>query len=187
MIHVHVVPERSSRIVTDEDFNKYQAVDLSLIHRLLYIHDPSFKPNQDNMNNHNQELGKTGEELAGDFLAKKGHRILHRNWNLHHGCELDIVTMKDNILHFVEVKTRTKTYEGKGGQPEEAVDYRKITHIARAILHYMAYYHLTNNYVIDVIGIVYRSDTDYDLNYIENIPIPYTQVYYSNGGRHYRR
>lgn len=139
------------------------------------------------MANHNQELGQTGEELAGDFLAKKGFRILHRNWNLHHGCELDIVAMKDNILHFVEVKTRSKAYEGRGGQPEEAVDYRKITHIARAILHYMAYYHLSNSYVIDVIGIVYRSESDYDLNYIENMPIPYTKVYYTNKGRRYRR
>ena len=52
------------------------------------------------------ELGIIGEELAANMLAQKGYSILHRNWNLHKGYELDIVAMKDNVVVFCEVKTR---------------------------------------------------------------------------------
>ena len=133
------------------------------------------------------QLGQTGEELAADYLMKHGFRILHKNWNLHHGCELDIVAQKNGVLHFVEVKTRRKVFDGVGGRPEEAVDDRKIRNIGRAIQYYMSYFHLTTTYVVDVIGIVYRSDEDYDLNFMEDISIPVSSSYHTNGGRRFRR
>ena len=49
------------------------------------------------------EIGQNGEELAADYLMKRGFRILHHNWNLHKGCELDLVATKDNQIHFIEV------------------------------------------------------------------------------------
>ena len=58
----------------------------------------------------NKELGAIGEELAANYLVKSGYRLLHRNWRLKGGCEIDIVAFKDNALHFVEVKTRTTTF-----------------------------------------------------------------------------
>ena len=137
--------------------------------------------------NQNQLLGQTGEELAADYLMKNGFRILHKNWNLHHGCELDIVAQKDARIHFIEVKTRRKVYNMLGGSPEEAVNIKKLHHMASAIRYYMSYFHLNCDLVIDVIGIVYRSDDDYDLNFMEDISIPMTSVYYTNGGRQYRR
>lgn len=137
--------------------------------------------------NDNQVLGQTGEELAADYLMKNGFRILHRNWNLHHGCELDIVAQKNGVLHFVEVKTRHKVYEGVGGHPEEAVDYRKLRNIGRAIMYYMSYFRLNANYVVDVIGVVYRNDSDYDLNFMENVNVPMCSSFSFNGGNRHRR
>ena len=36
-------------------------------------------------------LGKLGEEMAGEFLRSRGHRILERNWHGSH-LEVDIIS-----------------------------------------------------------------------------------------------
>ena len=51
------------------------------------------------------ELGSKGEQIAADFLADDGLKILARNWRTRFG-ELDIVAMDGDCLVFVEVKTR---------------------------------------------------------------------------------
>ncbi len=50
-------------------------------------------------------LGEFGEFLAGCRLASKGHKILktrYRKW----GGEIDIVSLKNNVIYFNEIKTR---------------------------------------------------------------------------------
>ena len=113
--------------------------------------------------NHNQELGQIGEEISGDYLAKKGYRILHRNWNLHRGCELDIVAMKNNELHFIEVKTRTSD---RYGEPQSAINYKKMKHLQKAIraYRYQCYFYQIDA-ILDSIAIIYRSENDYDLTH----------------------
>ncbi len=113
----------------------------------------------------NKEVGIAGEELAANYLMKAGYRILHRNWRLKGGCEIDIVAFKDNTLHFVEVKTRTTTFI----DPSRAVNIQKIRHIGRAMMQYKKFYGYTYDSYIDVIGIIYRSDTDFDLHWIPNV------------------
>lgn len=119
-------------------------------------------------NNHNWEIGKNGEELAGDYLMKEGYRILHRNWNLHRGCELDIVAFKDNELHFIEVKTR-QTESATYGRPEQAINKSKLRNISRAIYHYINTYHYNYSMHIDAIGIIYKSEQDYTINFMPDI------------------
>ena len=101
----------------------------------------------------NKELGEIGEELAANYLMHSGYRLLHRNWRLKGGCEIDIVAFKDNALHFVEVKTRTTTF----ADPLQAVNMEKIRHVGRAALHYKRFYGYTYDTHIDAIGIVFRS------------------------------
>ncbi len=60
----------------------------------------------------NLSLGKQGEEIAADFLKKKGMKILERNFRTPFG-EIDVITEKNRKLHFVEVKTRRSTKFGK--------------------------------------------------------------------------
>ncbi|MBM6781190.1 YraN family protein [Bacteroides mediterraneensis] len=71
------------------------------------------------------DLGKEGEDAAVDYLTQKGYEIRHRNWHSGHR-DLDIVAQKDSTLVIVEVKTRR---DDRFGQPEEAVDNRKIRNI----------------------------------------------------------
>ena len=53
-----------------------------------------------------QIIGQRGEEEACCWLVGEGHRILKRNWRSGH-LELDIITIKGQILHVIEVKTRS--------------------------------------------------------------------------------
>ena len=108
-------------------------------------------------------IGQTGEELAALYLSRSGYQILDRNWNLHKGCELDIVALKDNKLHFIEVKTRTSD---KYGEPETAINYRKMRNISKAIHTYLFRRGFLNiESQIDSIAIIYRSDQDYNLKH----------------------
>ncbi|MBQ8144137.1 MAG: YraN family protein [Butyricicoccus sp.] len=49
--------------------------------------------------------GAWGEELAAQYLCRKGYKILARNFRIRQG-ELDIIASKGKYLAFVEVKTR---------------------------------------------------------------------------------
>lgn len=69
----------------------------------------------------NRDKGKIGEELATKYLKSNGYKILERNYRSNIG-EIDIISVKSNILIFVEVKSRTSTYFG---YPHEAVNIRK--------------------------------------------------------------
>lgn len=73
-------------------------------------------------------MGKLGEELAGEYLADRGYTILHRNWRSGR-YELDIIAMKGEVVHFVEVKTRASNVYGF---PEENVTTKKIRHMLLA-------------------------------------------------------
>ena len=42
-----------------------------------------------------------------------GHEIIERNWRTRY-CEIDIVSMKDDVLWFTEVKYRKNDYFGGG-------------------------------------------------------------------------
>lgn len=55
----------------------------------------------------NVSKGKHGEELAAVYLQAQGYQIVFRNFYSKYG-ELDIVAKKNNLLVFVEVKTRTQ-------------------------------------------------------------------------------
>jgi putative endonuclease len=74
------------------------------------------------------DTGRKGEVLAVEWLLAQGFEILHQNWK-HSYFELDIIASKDNILHFIEVKTRTTdTY----GHPEEGVTAKKLERLMNA-------------------------------------------------------
>lgn len=51
-----------------------------------------------------KEIGILGEKVACEYLKRHGFRILDRNISRKTG-ELDVVAKRENILHFVEVKT----------------------------------------------------------------------------------
>lgn len=54
----------------------------------------------------NVQVGMQGEKFVNDYLARYGYYILASNYRTRRG-EVDIIATKDNIINFVEVKTRS--------------------------------------------------------------------------------
>lgn len=82
----------------------------------------------------NSELGRRGEDLAADFLVRRGWRVVARNVRTREG-EIDIVAARDGVVAFVEVKTRrTLSY----GTPAEAVGHRKRLRIRGLAARFLA-------------------------------------------------
>ena len=52
-----------------------------------------------------REKGNWGEEKAASYLRRRGYKIVDRNCRYRQG-EIDIVAEKNDIIVFVEVKTR---------------------------------------------------------------------------------
>ncbi len=73
-------------------------------------------------------LGKRGEDLAEMYLKENGFTVLHRNWRYSH-YEIDLIALKEERLHFVEVKMRSSK---KFGLPEEAVTKTKFQRLLNA-------------------------------------------------------
>ena len=63
--------------------------------------------------NTTRQIGDMGEQTAADWLTADGHEIIARNWRTRY-CEIDIVSMKDDVLWFTEVKYRKNDDFGGG-------------------------------------------------------------------------
>ena len=100
-----------------------------------------------------KDLGKEGEALACDFLAKKGYRILHRNY-VFKKSELDIVAEKNGKLIVVEVKTRQSDFMAG---PEETVTKAKQKAIFKAANFYIQEHDLDMETQFDIISIILNS------------------------------
>lgn len=114
------------------------------------------------MATHN-ELGKTGEEEAVQFLLRKGYRILHRNWRVGQ-LELDIVAENEGTLVVVEVKTRR---DEEFGSPEDAVSNRKIRHIVSSTDAYLRKFQIDLPVRFDVITVTGKEQPFKIEHYIE--------------------
>ena len=78
-------------------------------------------------------MGKQGEELAVEFLKKKGYKIKVCNYKTKLG-EIDIIAGDGDTLVFIEVKTRESL---EYGHPFEAVNTRKRKKLANVALLYL--------------------------------------------------
>lgn len=55
---------------------------------------------------HTNTTGLAGEDTVKIFLENEGHTVLHQNYMCHPFGEIDLITIKNNAIYFVEVKTR---------------------------------------------------------------------------------
>lgn len=76
------------------------------------------------------ELGQYGEQLAVDFLLKQKYKIIKRNWRCHYG-ELDIVAQENDVLCFVEVRTKTNVEYGSPFETITQTKQRKLIQLAQ--------------------------------------------------------
>ena len=101
------------------------------------------------------DLGHKGEEMAAAYLQEHGYCILERNWMNNGKKELDLIATKDDVVVFVEVKTRRV---GSATTPISAVDERKQRRICLAADSYLKANRIDFYCRFDVIGIIYDGD-----------------------------
>lgn len=96
------------------------------------------------------ELGHWGEDIAAEYLQRKGYTIVERDWRSGHR-DIDIIAIDGRTVVFVEVKTRRNRMFA---DPEQAVDYRKLHNLRLAANHYIKYRHIDHEIRFDVIVVV---------------------------------
>lgn len=90
-----------------------------------------------------QRIGAIGEDIASMFLVKRGFRVIRRNYRKKYG-EIDIICEKDEMLHFVEVKTVScenvsrETHDSY--RAEENIHEAKLKRIGRTVEAYLLEY-----------------------------------------------
>jgi putative endonuclease len=119
-----------------------------------------------------QLTGLWGERKAESYLAAKGYKIIDRRVRVGLRDEIDLIARLENILVFVEVKTRA----GEDfGRPFSAVNRSKRYHAARAAVRYLKRLKsLPASFRFDVVEIVGRINSPAPvIRHIENaFPLP---------------
>lgn len=106
--------------------------------------------------------GQSGENIAANYLKKKGYEIIERNFSTDIG-EIDIIAAHDGYLVFVEVKSRLNDVHGYAA---DAVNYYKRRKINEVAAQYIKKYRLFDKPVrFDVVE-VYTQDKR--VEHIEN-------------------
>jgi putative endonuclease len=107
-----------------------------------------------------REKGNAAEELAKNYLYDNGYEIIEQNFYSRFG-EIDIIATKDDVLHFVEVKS--------GEDYEKAIQNITPTKLSRLIKTgdvYMKKNATNIDYMYDAIIIV-----NDEISYLENITL----------------
>lgn len=107
-----------------------------------------------------------GEDAAVEFLQKKGYRIIDRNFRRGYG-EIDIIALKDRVLVFIEVKSRTSS---KFGEPRESITYFKLKSLVKTAEFYKhTHSNLPDAMRIDAIFVTILKGMVEDIEQVENI------------------
>lgn len=81
--------------------------------------------------------GQLGERIAEEHLARRGYRIVARNFRTRHG-ELDLVAADDRSIVFCEVKTRVSGTRAGPDGPLDAIGPRKRDRVRQMATQWLA-------------------------------------------------
>lgn len=104
--------------------------------------------------------GDIAEERAIEYLKQKDFDILERNFYASKLGEIDIIAKKDDVLHFIEVKS------GSGFEAVYNITRSKIDKITKSAFFFMKKKGLDFNFCIDAIIL-----QDGELEFLENITL----------------
>ena len=93
-------------------------------------------------------FGRRSEILGVEYLRSTGYRVVASGFRTRNG-EVDIVAWEDDVLVFVEVKSRRNS-----DPPEDSVNARKQQRIIRAARTYLSRHHHHNvSYRFDILTV----------------------------------
>jgi putative endonuclease len=108
-------------------------------------------------------LGIDGEARVANYLTRQGFTILARNYMGRQG-EVDIIALKDDVLAFVEVKTRSYHYLN----PEEIITpnkQKRITLTAQTFITSHEYHDKVYRFDVAFVTVMHN---DITIEYIDN-------------------
>jgi putative endonuclease len=98
----------------------------------------------------NKVLGNIGEIKSCEYLESSGYLIIEKNFRCPYG-EIDIIARREDVICFIEVKTRANS---SYGEPQESVNPLKTARIRNAASCYLGLKNLNSFEVsFDVISI----------------------------------
>lgn len=95
-----------------------------------------------------RKVGDIGENIACDFLTKRGFEIVERNY-LRKWGEIDIVARKGSMTRFIEVKS----IRGTSYRPEENMHPGKLRRLYRTIETYIMDRRVDGDWQLDLITV----------------------------------
>ena len=95
------------------------------------------------------QTGRKAEAAARAYLEMRGYKIIEQNWRRPR-CEIDIITQKDNLIHFVEVKYRRNDEQGGG---LEAITPTKLKQMRNAAWTWVDEHKWRGEYVLSAVEI----------------------------------
>ena len=104
------------------------------------------------------QKGKAGESMAERYLAKKGFKIIARNYR-YKRSEIDLIAQKEDWLVFVEVRMRSSA---AFGYPEQTISAAKRKKIMEGAAHYLEETQWSGNVRYDVIAIEKNDVTHFE-------------------------
>jgi len=109
------------------------------------------------------QIGHKAEKAASVYLEMRGFKIIERNWS-RTKYEIDIIALKDDVIHFVEVKHRINDNQGGG---LEAITASKLKHMQRAAQGWVSETKWPGEYVLSAVE---TSGSSYAvISFIENV------------------
>lgn len=105
--------------------------------------------------------GDIAEQKACDYLKSQGFKIIEQNFYAKKLGEIDIIASKNEILHFVEVKS-ANDYEVAVNNLTPS----KLSKLKRSVDYYIQTKKLNVSFCIDVIIVV-----EEEIDFLENITL----------------
>lgn len=112
--------------------------------------------------------GRSGEEIALEYLLQRGFVLLEKNWRYHH-LEIDLIMERGSEIHIVEVRSRT--YPAVV-DPLETVGRQKQRNLILAANSYILKSQRDVDVVFDIVSILFY-DKSYSVKFYENAFIPF--------------
>lgn len=116
-------------------------------------------------------IGKKGEQVAAAYLKKKGFKIIKMNYINPKGKqlgEIDIIAQKEEVIVFVEVKTR----KGEVGKvfPEDNLTPGKFRKLEKIAANYLQSRHLQGtSYHFDAITVLFDEKRTATIRHFEHV------------------
>jgi putative endonuclease len=106
-------------------------------------------------------FGDASEDLATAFLEQEGFVIVERNYFARKLGEIDIISQKDGVLHFIEVKAGKAEFD-----PVYNVTPAKLRKVINSAHYYMKSKQIDTVFSVD--ALIIRGD---EVEFIENVTL----------------